>query len=182
MRKVAVLVGSLRRQSVNKALARTISHMALAKLDCRFLEVGDLPLYNDDLWAAPPSSVLRLKAEIAACDAALLVTPEYNRAVAAPLKNAFDWASRPSKGGVWSGMPAATAGASSGFVGTAVAQSHLRHSLSVLGAVVMGQPELYVQLKPDGLTEEGAITDQALRARIAAWTESFITWVERYAA
>jgi chromate reductase len=183
MHTVAVLVGSLRRDSINRKLARALAKLAAAaaQLEFRFIELGNLPLYNDDLWQDPPAAVMKFKADVAACDAVLMVTPEYNRGLPAVIKNAFDWGTRPSKQNVWAGKPAATAGAAGGSIGTAVAQSQLRHSMTVLGMFVMGQPELYFQFKSGVITEEGDIADEAVRTLLAAWVDAFSRWIKRFA-
>lgn len=181
MHTVAVLVGSLRKESANLKLARALQKLAAPHVEFRFLEIGDLPIYNDDLWANPPQSVLRLKADITACDGFLMVTPEYNRGVPAVLKNAFDWGTRPSGQNVWNGKPAALVGAASGAVGTAVAQSHLRNSLLALGVLVMGRPELHFQFRPGIIGEDGEIFDETARKILTTWTEQFVGWIKRFA-
>ena len=176
---VAVVVGSLRRESFNFKLARALAKLAGERLQCRFIAIGDLPLYNDDLWADPPAAVLRFKAEVAACDAVLFVSPEYNRSMTPPLKNAIDWGSRPYGQSVWGGKPTAIAGASPGAIGTAIAQSHLRSTAPTLGMIVMGQPELYLHFTPDLIDAEGIVADERTRAFLATFVDKFVAWVER---
>jgi chromate reductase len=178
---VAVVVGSLRRESINLRLARALARLAEGRLECRFIGVGDLPIYNDDLWADPPAAVLRFKAEVAACDAVLFVSPEYNRSMTPALKNAVDWGSRPVGQSVWGGKPAAIAGASGGVIGTAVAQSQLRSTALVLDMIVMGQPELYLRFTPDLIDAQGQAADDKTRAFLAAFVDRFAGWVERMA-
>src|SRR6185436_11258651 len=109
MYKIAVLVGSLRRESINLKLAKALAKLAKGRLEFNFLSL-DLPLYNEDLWANPPAAVLKLKKDIEAADAVLFVTPEYNRSTTPIIKNAIDWGTRPWGKNSWSGKPAAIAG------------------------------------------------------------------------
>src|SRR6185312_4378618 len=148
MFKVAVLVGSIRPNSTNLQFARAIEKLALGRLQFDFLEIGNLPFYDETLWENPPTSVVDLKDRIRAADAVLFVTPEFNRSIPGVLKNAIDWPSRPFGKSVWEGKPAAIVGATGGATGTAQAQAHLRSILVVLGVILMGRPEVYQTLKP----------------------------------
>src|SRR4051812_33764640 len=111
MKTVAVLVGSLRRASINRKFAESLGKLAADRLEFHIVEIGDLPLYNDDLWENPPQSVLRLKREVEAADAVLFVTPEYNRYFSPAIKNAIDWGTRPWGKNSWAGKPSAVVGA-----------------------------------------------------------------------
>ncbi|MEJ0098046.1 MAG: NAD(P)H-dependent oxidoreductase [Bauldia sp.] len=142
MPKVAVFVGSLRRESINVALARALAKLAGPQLDLELIDISDLPHYNNDLWMILPRRWTRIKRAIEAADAVLFITPEYNRAPPGLMKDVVDWASRPYGKNSWKGKPAAIAGATGGKIGTAVAQSHLRSSLVVLDLALMGQPEV----------------------------------------
>jgi chromate reductase, NAD(P)H dehydrogenase (quinone) len=126
--KVAVVVGSNRRDSINRKLAQALAGLAEGRLAFHFVSIEDLPFYNQDLEGELPQSVVRFKSEIAAADAVLFVTPEHNRSVPAVLKNAIDWGARPYGQNSWSGKPAAITGTSPGALGTAVAQLHLRQA------------------------------------------------------
>jgi chromate reductase len=126
IKNVAVVVGSLRRGSINRKFAESIGKLAADRLRFHFIEIGDLPLYNDDLWESPPQSVLRLKREIEAADGIVFVTPEYNRSFSPAIKNAIDRASRPKGQNSWEAKPAAIIGASPGTIGAAVGQNALR--------------------------------------------------------
>jgi len=179
MFSVAVLVGSLRRESINMKLARALAKLAEPKLEFRFINIGELPLYNDDLWQNPPDTVTALKSAVKACDAVLLVTPEYNRGVPAVLKNAFDWGTRPPGHNVWAGKPGALAGASAGAIGTAVVQSQLRNSLVVLQVNLMGQPEIYFQFKPGVIDGAYEIADETTRVFLSGWVDKFEAWIRR---
>jgi chromate reductase len=179
MHSVAVIVGSLRRGSINKKLAHALAKLASGRLEFRFVEIGDLPLYNEDLWGDPPTSVLRFKQQVEAADAVLFVTPEYNRGTTGALKNAIDWGSRPWGKSSWPGKPLAIAGASIGAIGTAVAQSHVRQSMLSVGTVLMGLPELYLTYK-DGLIDDNFdVTDESSRKVLAKYVDAFVAWIER---
>jgi chromate reductase, NAD(P)H dehydrogenase (quinone) len=133
--KVAVIVGSNRRDSINRKLAQALAGLGEDRLAFHFVSIEELPLYNQDLEGELPQSVVRFKSEIAAADAVLFVTPEHNRSIPAVLKNAIDWGARPYGQNSWSGKPAAITGTSPGALGTAVAQLHLRQVLGTLGAL-----------------------------------------------
>jgi chromate reductase len=181
MHKVAVLVGSLRRESINLKFAKALAKLARPKLDFTFVEIGDLPLYNEDLWQAPPASVLRLKADIAAADAVLFVTPEYNRSVPGVLKNAIDWGTRPWGQNSWAGKPASIIGTSPGNIGSALAQAHLGNILSHIGMLVLGQPEVFFVTKPGLIDEDGTVTDDTTRAFLEGYLAKFAAWIGRFA-
>src|SRR5580704_9014623 len=131
--KIAVIVGSNRRESLNRALAQALAKLGAEQFTFNFVQIDDLPLYNQDHEAELPKNVARFKSEIAAADGLLLVTPEHNRSIPAVLKNAVDWGARPWGKNSWNGKPAAITGTSPGAIGTAIAQQHLRHILGVLG-------------------------------------------------
>lgn len=178
---VAVIVGSLRKASINRQLATALAGLAKGRLDFNLVEIGDLPLYNDDLWqdARGPAPVERLKHQIEAADAVLLVTPEYNRAVPGVLGNALDWGSRPSGKSSWSGKPAACCGASPGAIGTAAAQIHLKAQMVTLGMVPMGHPEFYLTFKPDQFAADGSVSDEGTRKFLQGFVNAFAAHVER---
>ena len=137
--KIAVIVGSLRRDSFNRKLTNALVRLAPADFSFDFVEIGDLPLYNQDDDAAQADSVKRLKSEIADAQGLLFVTPEYNRSIPGVLKNAIDHASRPYGQSVWAGKPAGVIGVSVGAIGTALAQQHLRNILAYLDVPTLGQ-------------------------------------------
>lgn len=151
---VGYFVGSLAKESINRKFATSLVVLAPEGIEFREIGISDLPLYNRDLDAAPPATVVAFKDAIAACDALLYVTPEYNRSIPGPLKNAIDWASRPRDARLLS-KPSALAGVSGGPIGTAVAQAHLRSMLGFFGAVLYTQPELYIQWKADLIGADG---------------------------
>lgn len=180
MKNVAVLVGSLRAASINRKFAEALAVLAKGKLNFEFVEIGDLPLYNEDLWENPPAAVTRMKAQVEAQDAVLLVTPEYNRSYTPALKNALDWGSRPYGASSWAGKPAAIAGTTPGATGTAAAQSELRGIAGVLGMVLMVQPEVYFQFKPE-LFDENGLTDTSAKEFLSGWVDAFAGFIDKLA-
>jgi chromate reductase len=179
MFKVSVLVGSLRGASINREYARALEKLGADLFAFDYPDL-DLPLYNEDLWADPPSGVLALKESLAAADAVLFVTPEYNRSFTPAIKNAIDWGSRPVGEDSWRDKPAALTGATPGGVGTAVAQNHLRQVVVGRGMVLMGQPELYYQLPPGALDAEYNFTNPKTAQLMRGFLEAFAGWVAKH--
>lgn len=179
MKTVAVLVGSLRRESINRKFAQSLAHIAEGRLEFRFVELGDVPMYNDDLVADLPAPVARLKSEIEGADAVLFVVPEYNRSFPAVLKNAIDWGTRPYGRNSFAAKPGGMVGATPGATGTAAGQNHLRGVLNVVDVVLMGQPEVYFTYKPELFDESGAVVDERTRKFLQAWVDRFVAWIER---
>ncbi len=177
--KVAVIVGSFRRHSVNRCLAEAIAKTTASKLDLQILDYGDVPLFNQDHEADPPAAVVAFKDAIKAADAVLFVTPEYNRSMPGVLKNAIDWASRPPGQGVWSGKPAAIAGASPGALGTGAAQVDLRNVLTAINVAVMGMPQIYFVHKDEHFTQDGGFSDPKFAAFIEGWGDKFAAWIAK---
>jgi chromate reductase len=179
MHKIAVLVGSLRRDSINLKFAKALSKLGGSQFDFHFVELGDLPIYNEDLWENPLPSVLRLKKDIAAADAVLFVTPEYNRSIPPVLKNAVDWGTRPWGQNSWAGKPGSIIGTSPGNVGTAAAQTHLRSVLTILDVILLGQPEIYFVWKPGLINDEFEVTDDQTREFLQGYLAKFAGWIAR---
>ena len=177
--KVAVVVGSLSKGSLNRKFVQALARLARPTLDLQLVEIGDLPLYDYEREADLPLPVARFKRDIEASDAVLLVTPEYLRSIPAALKNALEWGARPYGKTSWAGKPAAIAGVTPGAIGTAVAQSHLRSIATVLELIVISQPELYVQIKPDTFNANGDIADPALKALLTKFVDVFAAWIAR---
>lgn len=177
--KIAVIVGSLRRDSFNRKLAGALAKLAPPEFEFRQVEIGDLPLYNQDDDADQAASVKRLKSEIASAQGLLFLTPEYNRSIPGVLKNAIDHASRPYGQSVWSGKPAGVIGVSVGAIGTALAQQHLRNILAYLDAPAMGQPEAFIQAK-DGLFEADGSIGAASRQFLQGWMDRYVVWVKQH--
>src|SRR3954464_8811443 len=176
---IAVIIGSLRRDSFNAKLAEGITKLAPINLTFRRSQIDDLPLYNQDDDANQAGQVKRLKAEIAAAHGLLFVTPEYNRSVPGVLKNAIDHASRPYGQNVFAGKPAGVIGVSIGAVGTAVAQQHLRNVLAYLDMPTLGQPEAFLQAKDDLFAADGSLGAGA-RGFVQGWLEAYLAFVERH--
>jgi len=179
MPKIAVIVGSIRRDSINRKLAEALAGLAKPKTEYIFSKIDDLPLFSQDLEPSPPASVTRLKGEIEAADGVLIVTPEYNRSIPGVLKNAIDWASRPYGKNSFNGKPTAAIGTSMGAVGTAAAQQHLRSILAYLNVALMGQPEGYIVFKQGLVDEAGSIPDEGTRKFLKGYVDNFSAWVER---
>jgi chromate reductase len=176
---VAMLLGSLRADSINLRLAKSVERYAPDGLTFRWLQMDDMPFYNADLEADRPAPVRRFAKEIQATDAACIVSPEYNRSVPALIKNAVDWGSRPPAANVWRDRVIAMTGASPGAIGTALAQQHLRQMLAIQGAIVM-PGETYITFKtPDMIAADGEIADASVRDFITAFAARFARLVER---
>ena len=178
---IAVLIGSLRKDSFNKKLAEGLSKLAPAEFTFKQIEIGDLPLYNQDDETSPAPSVTRLKEDITNADGLLFVTPEYNRSVPAVLKNALDHASRPYGESVWNGKPAAVIGASIGPSGAAMAQQHLRNILACLNVPTLGQPEGYITVS-DGLFGDNGEIGSASRDFFQGWVDTYAAWIKKFAS
>jgi len=179
--RVAVLVGSLRRESINRRLARAVERLAPDHLRFQEIEIRDLPLYDQDRDAAMPEPALRLKREIEAADALLFVTPEYNRSMPGVLKNAIDTASRPYGQNSFAGKPAGVLGASVGAIGTAIAQQHLRVVLAYLDVPTLGQPEVFIHFREGLIDEKGEIASEGTRKFLQGFVDRYVAWVERLA-
>jgi chromate reductase len=179
--KIAVLVGSLRRDSFNRKLASAVVKLAPAELIFEQVQIGDLPLYDQDDDANPAASVKRLKEQVAAAQGLLFVTPEYNRSIPGVLKNAIDHASRPYGQSAWAGKPAGVLGASVGAIGTAMAQQHLRNVLAYLDVPTLGQPEAFIHVK-DGLFDEAGDLSARSRTFLQTWMDRYVAWVKAHAA
>ena len=177
---IAVIVGSLRRDSFNRKLADATSKLAPAGFSFKQVQIGDLPLYNQDDDAAQAEPVKRLKAEVTAAHGLLFVTPEYNRSMPGVLKNAIDHASRPYGHNAWAGKPAGVLGASVGPIGTAMAQQHLRNVLAYLDVPTLGQPEAFIHAKEGLFDAEGNIGAGSLKF-MQAWMDRYVAWVKTHA-
>ena len=147
MHKIAVVVGSLRKDSFNKKLMLALNKLNHPKLEFNILDIKEIPLFNQDNESNLPAAVVKLKSEVSSADGILFVTPEYNRSIPGVLKNIIDWAARPYGQNSWANKPTAIIGTSPGSVGTAVAQAHLRSIMVALGAILLGQPEIYIVYK-----------------------------------
>jgi len=178
---IAVVVGSLRKDSFNRKLATAIAKLAPPEFSFKQVRIDDLPLYNQDDDASPSESVKRLKGEITAARGLLFVTAEYNRSIPGILKNAIDHASRPYGKSVWAGKPAGVLGASVGTIGTAVAQQHLRTVLAYLDVPALGQPEAFIHAK-EGLFDSNGNIGPDSRKFLQDWMDRYVAWVKKHAA
>lgn len=178
---VAVIVGSLRKDSINRKIAQALAELAPASLALHIVEIGQLPLYNQDHDADSPAAFTAFRARIKAADALLFVTPEHNRSVPAALKNALDVALRPWGQNVWSGKPAAVVSASIGAIGGFGANHHLRQSLAFLNVPTMGQPEAYLGAADKLLDGQGKLADEGTRKFLQGFMQAFAGWVATHA-
>jgi chromate reductase len=178
--KIAVVVGSLRKESFNRKLANAIAKLAPPDVSLKQVQIGDLPLYNQDDDASPADSVKRLKREITDSQGLLFVTAEYNRSIPGVLKNAIDHASRPYGQSAWAGKPAGVIGVSVGLTGTSLAQQHLRNVLSYLDVPTLGQPEVFLQAK-DELFDGAGDIGPASKKFLQNWMDRYVSWVKKHA-
>lgn len=177
--KVAVLVGSLRKDSINKKLAQAVEKLFPPDFVFERIEIGGLPLYDQDFDADYPPAAQAFKRRIEAADALLFVTPEYNRSVPGVLKNALDIGSRPWGKNSFAGKPGAVIGASIGAIGSALAQQHLRNSLVFLDVATLAQPEVFVKFT-DGLVDaDGNVTDENTRKFLQGFVDKYVAWVHK---
>ena len=176
-RNVAVLVGSLRKQSSNPKIANEIIALAPASLSLEIVEIGQLSFFNQDLEATPPADWVEFRARVAKADAALFVTPEYNRSVPAVLKNALDVGSRPYGKSAWNGKPWAVASVSIGAIGGFGANHHLRQSLTYVNMPTLQQPEVYIS-NASGLFDEGGKLNDGTRDLLKNFVTTFAAWIE----
>jgi chromate reductase len=181
-RRVAVVVGSLRKDSLNRKLALALQKLAPPELQLQIAEIGRLPLYNQDDDPNPPEPSVAFKREIAEADAVLFVTPEYNRSIPGVLKNAIDIASRPYGQSAWNGKPGAVVSVSPGAIGAFGANHHLRQAMTFLNVPMMQQPEAYVGGAGDLFDEQGNIKKPETREFLQKFMAAFAQWVERNAA
>jgi len=173
---IAVIVGSLREASINRRLADALVKLGPGNFAFLRVEIGDLPLYNQDDDANPAEPVKRLKAAIAGARGLVFVTPEYNRSMPGVLKNAIDHASRPYGKSAWTGKPAGIIGASVGAMGTSMAQQHLRNVLAYLDVPTLGQPEAFLQAK-DGMFDSHGGVDQSTGRFLQSWMDRYVNFV-----
>ena len=178
--KVAVLIGSLRRDSYNKRLARAVEKLVHEDFKFEHIRIDDLPLYSQDFDGAYPPAAKRLKQEIEACQALLFVTPEYNRSIPGVLKNAIDIASRPWGTNSFAGKPGAVLGTSPGAIGTAMAQQHLRNTLAYLDVPTLAQPEIFIQFTDELISPDGKINNERTEKLLRGFIQRYDAWVRRF--
>ena len=177
--RVAVFVGSLRKDSFNRKLARAVEKLAPTDFEFNHVRIDNLPLYNQDFDGDYPAEPARLKKDVEAADALLFVTPEYNRSVPGVLKNAIDIGSRPWGTNSFAGKPAGVLGVSIGAIGTAFAQQHLRNVLAYLDVPTLGQPEVFLQFKDGLIDDDGGIADEKTRKFLQGYVDTYVAWVNK---
>ncbi|NKJ20745.1 NAD(P)H-dependent oxidoreductase [Dyella sp. SG609] len=178
--KVAVFVGSLRQDSINRKLARAVEKLAPKDLSFEHIDIGGLPLYNQDFDGDYPAACQQLKQAVEAADALLFVTPEYNRSIPGVLKNAIDIASRPWGTNSFAGKPGAVIGASIGATGSALSQQHLRNVLAYVDVPLLAQPEVFIAYK-DGLIDgEGNISSDGTKKFLQGFVDKYVAWIKRF--
>jgi len=177
--KVGYLIGSLAKGSINRKLAKALIRLAPEALEFSEIGFGDLPLYSYDYDSDYPPVARAFKDAIAACDAVLFVTPEYNRSIPGGLKNAIDWASRPYGTNSFTRKPSAVIGTSPGAIGTAVAQQSLRSVLSFCNSPQMNAPEAYIQSRPGLITDDGEVTVADTEAFLRDYMAAYHVFIER---
>jgi chromate reductase, NAD(P)H dehydrogenase (quinone) len=182
--KIAVFVGSLRKESINRKMAKALIALAPASLKMEIIEIGGLPLYNQDPddEGRPLSSWVAFREQVKTFDGLLFVTPEYNRSVPAVMKNAIDVGSRPYGQSVWGGKPAAVMSVSPGTIGGFGANHHLRQSFVFLDVPVMQQPEAYIGGAGQLFDARGDLTNPSTREFLVKFLGAFAVWVEKHAA
>ena len=175
--KIAVLVGSLRKESYNLKTAKTLIAIAPESLSFEIINIGNLPMFNQDLEANPPEEWVRFKKQIEPVDGILFLTPEYNRSVPAVLKNAIDVGSRPSGDNSWNGKPAAIVSVSTGAISGFGANHHLRQSLTFVNVHAMAQPEAYIGGAADLFNEKGELINESTRKFLSSFMVAFEKWI-----
>ena len=181
-RDIAVLVGSLRKESLSRKTAKALAELAPAALQLDIVEIGQLPHYNPDLdTATPPVGWVLFRDRVRTADGMILVTPEYNRSIPGTLKNALDVGSRPPGRSVFDRKPAAIVSVSPGAIGAFGANHHLRQSLVFLNMPAMQQPEAYVGGADKLFDENGTLTNSSTREFLSKYMQAFAIWLERNA-
>src|SRR5580692_6827215 len=178
--QVAVIVGSNRKESINRKYAKALVKLGADKFDAQIVRIDDLPLYNQDHEANPGPEVLRFKDEISKADGVLIVTPEHNRSMPAALNNAVHWGARPFGKSVWPGKVGFITGTSPGAIGSALVQQHLRSVMLGLGMTLLGG-EAYVSFKPNLIDDHGTISDETTQKFLQDFVDRFAALVARLA-
>ena len=180
MFNIAVIVGSLRKESLNRKLACALNNLNHPDLKLNIIDITKIPLYNQDNENNLPDAVVTFKNEIAKANGILFITPEYNRSIPGVLKNIIDWGTRPYGQNSWSKKATAVIGTSPGVIGTAVAQAHLRSLLVAIDAIVMGQPEVYLVYKNELIDDAHHITNEDTKKFLQGFLDVFSNWVKSH--
>lgn len=178
-KKIAVIVGSLRKESLNLKMAKALMAMAPASLEMEILEIGNLPLYNQDLDDDPPKTWVDFRTKLKSFDGVLFVTPEFNRSVPGALKNAIDVGSRPYGSSAWDGKPGAIISVSPGAIGGFGANHHLRQSLVFLNIPTLQQPEAYIGGAAKLFDDQGHLSNDSTQDFVKKFVSAFEVWVKR---
>jgi NAD(P)H-dependent FMN reductase len=179
--RIAIVVGSIRRDSFNKQLAHALVSLAPPDFSFEFLDIASLPLYSQDYDGDFPEAPRMLKQKISEANGLLFVTPEYNRSIPGVLKNALDWGSRPWPTNAWANKPGAVIGTSLGATGTALAQAHLRNVLAYLDVPLLGQPVMFIKHDESRIDASGKIVSDHTRKFLQGFVDKFVAWVKRMA-
>ena len=179
--KLGVIVGSNRKESINRKLAQALVRLGGDAFDATFIQIDDLPMYNQDNETPVPATVARFKAAVEGSDALLFVSPEHSRSIPAVLKNAIDWGMRPWGKTSWPGKPAAVIGTSAGAISTAIVQQHLRAVLGDQGLHLVGG-EAYIQFKPELIDDANEVTDPSVQTFLKAFVDKFAAFAAKLAA
>lgn len=180
--RIGCFIGSLAKHSINRTLSRALIAVAPEELEFHEIAIRDLPLYSPDYDASYPPEGTALKQAIESSDGILFISPEYNRSVPGPLKNAIDWGSRPRGTNSFARKPAGLIGASPGGIGTAVMQSSMRSTLSFLDAPQLNSPEAYITFTPEVFGDDGEIRDESTRKFLTHYMAEYAAFVERVLA
>lgn len=179
-KKIAVLVGSLRKESYNRKVANQLVNLASESLELEIVEIGQLPHYNEDLELNVPKEYTEFREKIKSFDGYLFVTPEYNRSVPSVLKNAFDVGSRPYGQSVWGGKPAGVVSVSMSAIGGFGANHHVRQSMVFLDVYMMQQPEAYIGAAHTLFDENGNLTKEDTRQFLKSYIDALEAWVNKF--
>jgi chromate reductase len=179
---VAVFVGSLRKDSLNRKLAKALIVLAPESLRLEIVEIGNLPLYNQDFEENPPKEVREFRQRVKSADAVLFLTPEYNRSVPAVLKNAIDVGSRPYMQNAWNGKPGAVISVSQGALGAFGANHHLRQSLVFINVPTMAQPEAYIGNAASLFDDKGQLVNDSTKDFLQKFLQAFARWIDHNSA
>lgn len=180
MKKIGIIVGSLRKESFNRSVANYLASVAPESYSISFPDIGKLELYNQDLDDTPTAAWVEFRNQIKAQDALLFVTPEYNRSIPGALKNAVDIGSRPYGQSVWGKKPGGVVSVSPGAIGGFGGNQHLRQVLSCLNVYLMNQPEAYVGNIMEALDESGQVVSEHTQAFLSQYMNRFLQWIERF--
>ena len=179
-KKIAVLVGSLRKKSYNRKIANELIRLSQTNLEMEIVEIGNLPLYNEDLDQNPPQEWTDFRAKVKASDGVLFVSPEYNRTIPGALKNAIDVGSRPYGSSVWQSKPGAVVTASPSSLGAFGANHNIRQAVVFLDVYMMAQPEAYIGNAAEIFKEDGTTVVEATEKFLKSFVESYQKWVEKF--